>query len=151
MMSDKFGGVVLNVAFRILVPFAMIYGVYILCLGEFSPGGGFQAGALLSVGVVLARLILGFETKFNILGDTSLILAGVGTFLYAFTGWLTIFGGAKFFLDYNYMPIKMEPAHEMHALGIFIIEIGVAICVMMTIINLLEAIVKRGEEPDGDL
>ena len=27
-----------------------------------------------------------------------------------------------------------------------LIEIGVAICVMMTIINLLDAIVKRGEE-----
>lgn len=150
MMSGKFGGIILNVAFRILVPFTIVYGVYILCLGEFSPGGGFQAGALLSVGVVLARLILGFDTKFNILGETSLILAGVGTFLYAFTGWLTLFGGAKFFLDYNFMPIKLEPAREMHALGIFIIEIGVAICVMMTIINLLEAIVKRGEEPDGD-
>lgn len=151
MMSEKFGGIVLKVAFRILVPFTIVYGVYILCLGEFSPGGGFQAGALLSVGVVLARLVLGFDTtKFNIMGETSLILAGVGTFLYAFTGWLTIFGGAKYFLDYNFMPIKMEPVHEMHALGIFIIEVGVAICVMMTIINLLEAIVKRGEEPDGD-
>ena len=36
----------------------------------------------------------------------------------------------------------------MHALGIFLIEIGVAICVMRTIINLLDAIVKRGDE-DG--
>ncbi len=32
----------------------------------------------------------------------------------------------------------------MHATGIFLIEIGVAICVMMTIINLLDAIVKKG-------
>ena len=107
-----------------------------------------QAGALLSVGVLLARLILGFDTKFNVLGKTSVVLAGVGTFLYAFTGWLTLFGGADFFLNYNYMPIHMEPQHEMHAMGIFLIEIGVAICVMMTIINLLDAIVKRGDE-DG--
>ena len=115
---------------------------------NFAPGGGFQAGALLSVGVLLARLILGFDTKFNVLGKTSVVLAGVGTFLYAFTGWLTLFGGADFFLNYNYMPIHMEPQHEMHAMGIFLIEIGVAICVMMTIINLLDAIVKRGDE-DG--
>mgnify|MGYP003212297645 CR=1 FL=1 len=63
-------------------------------------------------------------------------------------GRLTLFGGADFFLNYNYMPIHMEPQHEMHAMGIFLIEIGVAICVMMTIINLLDAIVKRGDE-DG--
>ena len=138
-MKEPFGGLILNVAFRMLVPFTITYGIYVLCLGEFSPGGGFQAGALLSVGVLLARLIL---------GKTSVVLAGVGTFLYAFTGWLTLFGGADFFLNYNYMPIHMEPQHEMHAMGIFLIEIGVAICVMMTIINLLDAIVKRGDE-DG--
>ena len=145
-MNKPFGGLILNIAFRMLVPFTMVYAVYILCLGEFSPGGGFQAGALLSVGVLLARLILGFDTKFNVLGKTSVVLAGVGTFIYALTGWLTLLGGADFFLNYNYMPIRMEAQNEMHATGIFLIEIGVAICVMMTIINLLDAIVNRGEE-----
>ena len=77
-------------------------------------------------------------------------MAGLGTFLYAFTGWLTLFGGADYFLNYDYMPIALEPKHEMHAMGIFLIEIGVAICVMMTIINLLDAIVKRGED-DGSV
>ncbi len=145
-MKGPFGGIILNIAFRLLVPFTIVYGVYVLCLGEYSPGGGFQAGALLSIGVVLARLILGFDAKFNVLGKTSIVMAGVGTFIYAFTGWLTIFGGADYFLDYDYMPIHMEPVHEMHAMGIFMIEIGVAICVMMTIINLLDAIIKRGED-----
>ena len=147
-MSKPFGGLILSIAFRMLVPFTIVYAVYILCLGESSPGGGFQAGALLSVGVLLSRLILGFDTKFNVLGKTSVVLAGVGTFLYAFTGWLTLIGGTDFFLNYNYLPIHMDPQHEMHATGIVLIEIGVAICVMMTIINLLDAIVKRGED-DG--
>lgn len=147
-LKDPFGGIILNVAFRALVPFTIVYGIYVLCLGEFSPGGGFQAGALLSVGVLLSRLILGSDARFNVAGRTSIILAGLGTFLYAFTGWLTIFGGADYFLDYNYMPVHMEPVHEMHALAIFMIEIGVAICVMMTIINLLDSIVKMGDD-DG--
>lgn len=144
-MKQPFGGLILNVAFRMLVPFTIVYGVYVLCLGEFSPGGGFQAGALLSVGVLLSRLILGEKARFNVSGSTSVVLAGIGTFIYAFTGWLTLFGGAEYFLDYNYMPVHLEPRHEMHALGIFLIEIGVAVCVMMTIINLLDAIIKRGE------
>ena len=100
-MNKPFGGLILNIAFRMLVPFTMVYAVYILCLGECSPGGGVQAGALLSVGVLLARLILGFDTKFNVLGKTSVVLAGVGTFIYALTGWLTLLGGADFFLNYN--------------------------------------------------
>lgn len=149
-MKGPFGGIVLNVAFRMLVPFTIIYGIYVLCFGEYSPGGGFQAGALLSVGVLLSRLILGFDAKFNISVETSVVMAGVGTFIYAFTGWLTLFGGAKYFLDYNYLPVHLEPLHEMHAMGIFMIEIGVAICVMMTIINLLDAIIRRGED-DGSV
>ena len=147
-MKDPFGGLILNVAFRMLVPITIGYGIYVLGLGEYSPGGGFQAGALLAVGVLLSRLICGADAKFNILGKNSVVLAGVGTFLYAFTGWLTLFGGADFFLNYDYMPIHLEPKHEMHAMGIFLIEIGVAICVMMTTINLLDAIVKRGDD-DG--
>lgn len=149
-MKEPFGGIVLNVAFRMLVPFTIIYGIYVLCFGEYSPGGGFQAGALLSVGILLSRLILGFDAKFNISVETSVVMAGIGTFIYAFTGWLTIFGGAEYFLDYDYLPIKMDPVHEMHAMGIFMIEIGVAICVMMTIINLLDAIIRRGED-DGSV
>ena len=85
MMKEPFGGLILNVAFRMLVPFTIVYGVYVLCVGEFSPGGGFQAGALLAVGVLLARLILGFDTKFNVLGKTSVVLAGVGTFCLLYT------------------------------------------------------------------
>lgn len=146
-MREPFGGLILNIAFRMLVPFTIVYGIYVLCLGEFSPGGGFQAGALLSVGVLLSRMIMGEKAKFNVSGKTSVVLAGVGTFLYTFTGWLTLFGGGRF-LEYDFMPIHMEPAHEMHAMAIFMIEIGVAVCVMMTIINLMDSIIKRGDE-DG--
>ncbi|MBQ8417456.1 MAG: MnhB domain-containing protein [Phascolarctobacterium sp.] len=148
-MREPFGGIVLSTAFRLLVPFSIIYGVYILCFGEYSPGGGFQAGALLAVGVLLSRMILGENARFNIDGKTSVVMAGVGTFLYTFVGWVTLFGGGLF-LEYDFMPIKMEPMHEMHAMAIFIIEIGVTICVMMTIINLMDSIIKRGDD-DGSI
>ena len=150
MMKEPFGGIILSTAFRLLVPFCIVYGVIILCLGESSPGGGFQAGALLCVGVLLSRIILGFDAKFNVKGETSVWAAGAGTFLYAFVGWLTLIGGANYFLDYNFLPIHLEPMHRMHGWGIFFIEIGVATCVMMTIINLFEAIIKRSEENEHD-
>lgn len=146
-MKKPFGGIVLDVAFRIVVPFTLIYGVYVLVFGEAGPGGGFQAGALLSIGVVLSRLIMGNEAKFNISLQNSLIMAGVGTFIYAGTGWLTMLNGGNF-LDYSHLPFKVEHAHDLHALGILFIEIGVTICVMMTIINILDAVVERGDE-DG--
>ena len=146
MMKDPFGGILLNIAFRILVPFTLVYAGYVLFLGETSPGGGFQAGVVMGFGIVLARLILGERaTIFNIQMKNSLVLAGCGTFIYTLAGWLTLFGGGKF-LDYSFLPVHMEPAHEMHALGILMIEIGVTVCVMMTILNIMEAVVERSDD-----
>ena len=148
MMKDPFGGILLNIAFRMLVPFSLVYAVYVLILGESSPGGGFQAGVVLGFGIVLARLIMGHEaTVFNIRMKNTLVLAGVGTFIYSLAGWLTLAGGGKF-LDYSFLPVSMEEAHELHALGILMIETGVTICVMMTILNIMDAVVKRSDE-DG--
>ena len=44
-MKRPFGGIVLDSSFRIIIPFTLVYGIYILTHGEYSPGGGFQAGA----------------------------------------------------------------------------------------------------------
>lgn len=148
-MKKGFGGIVLDTAFRIIVPFSLVYGVYVLIFGEAGPGGGFQSGALLSIGVVLSRLIMGADAPFNVSGKHALVLAGVGTFIYTATGWVTMFFGGNF-LDYSYLPFKVEHAHQLHALGILFIEIGVTMCVMMTIINILDSMVERGDR-DGSV
>lgn len=145
-MKEPFGGILLQIAFRLLVPFSLVYAVYVLFFGETSPGGGFQSGVVLAFGIVLARLILGEDTKaFNIDLKKSLALAGIGTLIYASAGWLTLFGGGKF-LDYSFLPFAVEEPHELHALGILIIEIGVTVCVMMTILNIMDAITKRSDD-----
>ncbi len=152
-MRKPFGGIILDSSFRVIIPFTLVYGMYILTHGEFSPGGGFQAGALLAVGIVLVRLIQGADRKnFNVTGPLAVVLAGVGTFIYAATGWLTMFGGGKF-LDYSYLPVPLQNLSELHALGILMIEIGVTICVMMTIIDIMDAIIERldkNEEEEVD-
>lgn len=146
MMKDAFGGSLLNIAFRLLVPFSIVYAVYVLILGESSPGGGFQAGVVMGFGIVLARLVLGEDAAlFNIRLKNSLVMAGCGTFIYTLAGWLTLIGGGKF-LDYSYLPVAMEETHELHALGILMIETGVTICVMMTILNLMDIVVRRAED-----
>ncbi len=149
-MKKPFGGIVLDSSFRIIIPFTLVYGIYILTHGEYSPGGGFQAGALLAVGIVLVRLIQGANKEnFNITGAKAIVCAGVGTFIYAATGWLTIFGGGKF-LDYTFLPVPMHHWGELHALGILMIEIGVTVCVMMTIIDIMDAIIERLDDDDDE-
>lgn len=145
-MKKPFGGIVLHTAFRVIVPFTMVYGVYVLTHGEFSPGGGFQAGALLAMGIVLARLIEGEKTSFNISGTHAVILAGIGAFIYALTGILPLFFGGNF-IEYSYLPFPMH-GHELHALGILLIEIGVTLTVMMTIIDIMDIIIKKEDKDE---
>ena len=147
-MKKRYGGIVLDGSFRILVPFTLVYGVYVLMNGEISPGGGFQAGALLAVGIVLSRLIMGAENKvYNIAGKWAVISAGFGTFIYALTGWITLFCGGNF-LDYSKLPFPVHDVAHLRALGILMIEVGVTICVMMTIIGILDMITERADIND---
>lgn len=143
-MNERFGTVVLDTAFRFLIPFVLLYGLYVLINGESSPGGGFQAGALFAVAVILSRLVHGEKAEINISGNTALILAGVGTFIYGLVGVSTLLWGGNF-LEYGIFPFEML-THEKHALGILGIEIGVTICVMATFIAIFDALVGKEEK-----
>ena len=147
-MKMEFTSIVLDTAFRVLVPFTLVYGVYVLIFGEYSPGGGFQAGALLALGVLLSKLIQGNQAAFNIRGTIALILAGIGTFIFAAVGIITMLWGGKF-LEYDYLPIFASEPADLHVLGILAIEIGVTMCVMTTIIAIFSVLTGE-EEPFKD-
>ncbi|KUO51271.1 MAG: hypothetical protein APF76_17475 [Desulfitibacter sp. BRH_c19] len=142
-MKHPFSSIVLDTAFRVLVPFTIVYGVYVLVFGEYGPGGGFQAGALLAVGVLLSKMIQGKKAIFNIGGSKALILAGIGTFIYAAAGFTTMLFSGKF-LEYESLPLMLHELAEFHVWGILWIEIGVTMCVMTTIIAIFS--VLTGEE-----
>lgn len=147
-MKKRFGGVVLDVSTRLIIPFSMIYAIYVLVFGEFGPGGGFQAGAVMALGIVLARLVKGEKAKFTISGPTAVAFAGLGAFFYSLVGWLSMKDGM--FLQYDKMPFQFLDYEQLHALGILLIEIGVTVCVMMTIIGILEALLDREDFEDHD-
>jgi multicomponent Na+:H+ antiporter subunit B len=46
---------------RLLIPFIVLFGLYVQFHGEYGPGGGFQAGALIAAGMILYSLLEGQE------------------------------------------------------------------------------------------
>ena len=79
--------------------------------------------------------------------EAAAMTAGVGVFIYILTGVLPMFNGGNF-LEYGKLPFGAEKAAELHGTGIIMIEIGVVICVMATIINILEVVLERTEFDD---
>jgi multicomponent Na+:H+ antiporter subunit B len=131
-----------DVMVTLLEPLIMIYAMYVLFHGEISLGGGFQAGALLGLAYIIDVMVIPERRNLFLLPKrNSVALAGAGTFIYTLTGILTLFGGGNF-MDFSHLPFSMSVA-EKHSTGILMVEIGVTICVMATIVTILNAIMER--------
>ena len=147
----SYGGTVLQASFRLIVPVVMLYGIYVLFHGELSLGGGFQAGALVACAYLLDRIMPSFVTRIGeVREEKMLIVAGLGVFVYAFTGILPMFFGGNF-LEYSKLPFAAFVAHGeagLHTTGILMIEIGVSICVAAVIMTILEVVLERTDFED---
>lgn len=52
---------ILQTAAMILVPFIILFGIYVILNGHLSPGGGFSGGAIIGAGLILYLNAFGFE------------------------------------------------------------------------------------------
>ena len=64
---------------RLLVPFIILFGLYVQFHGEYGPGGGFQAGAIVATGLILHALLQGEQAALAGLSRNALLGMVVGT------------------------------------------------------------------------
>ena len=50
---------ILRVIAKLLIPFILLFALYVQFHGDFGPGGGFQAGVILAAAVIFYALIYG--------------------------------------------------------------------------------------------
>ncbi len=128
---------------RLLIPFIVLFGFYVQFHGEYGPGGGFQAGAIIAAGIILYALLEGEEQALKAVPHS--VLMGMvigGAMLYGAVGIAGIALGGNF-LDYSVLadnPVKGQQ------LGILIIELGVGITVCGALLSIFHAFAAR--EPD---
>ncbi len=117
---------VLRVVAKLLLPFILLFALYVQFHGDFGPGGGFQAGVIFASGFILYALIYGTE-KAEMVLPRGILRLGVasGVLLYGGVGVATLFLGGNY-LDYSVL--RSDPVHGQH-LGITLIELGVGITV----------------------
>jgi len=126
---------------RMLIPFILLFGLYVQFHGEYSPGGGFQAGAFIATSMILYTLLEGRKQALYVLPQkilTVMIICGV--LLYGGVGVLCILLGGNF-LDYSTLlsdPVKGEQ------LGLLLIELGVGITVTGVLLSIFHAFSMRG-------
>ena len=138
-MIDKHDSVLLHFVVRaVMVPAILLFGLYVLVHGEGSPGGGFQAGAILAAGVILSRMSLSGDEGRRLLSRPRLVVITVlGMLLYAGTGIAAMLSGGNY-LDYGVIAFewidRIVPGDlGRRHIGVFIIEVGVTLAVFGTL------------------
>lgn len=80
-----------------ILPFALLFGVYIILFGTISPGGGFQGGVMVASAALYLYLAYGYKTATTVVKLEYLRVAeSIGSILYVLLGFVGIIGGAVF-------------------------------------------------------
>lgn len=133
--------VVLRVITKFILPFTIVFAIYVQFHGDYSAGGGFQAGVIAAAAIILYALIYGVSAASRLVPPALveamiplgvLIFAGVGV-----AGWLT---GLNY-LDYSHLAHDQVHGQEW---GVFLVEAGVFITVSATMIAIFYAFAGRG-------
>jgi len=131
----------LRVGTKLVLPFILLFALYVQFHGEYGPGGGFQAGVIVAAAVILYAIVFGMaaaERAVPLRWVERLIPAGV--LIYLSAGMPALVAGRPF-LDYGVL--AAEPAAG-HARGILWIETGVLITVSATMVAIFYAFARRG-------
>jgi len=127
---------------RVISPYIMLFGLYVIFHGHYSPGGGFQGGTMLAASILLIRIAMEekvYEMQFKKSFDIP--LGALGVLIFFGVGLITMFLGGNF-LDYHYLPMNWLTPADIRSMGILFIEIGVGLAVMTILVaiydNLLE-------------
>ena len=117
---------ILRIVSKMLLPFIMLFALYVQFHGDFGPGGGFQAGVIFAAAIILYTMLFGMSTARRVINQSFIqLLAAAGVLLYGSVGLVSLLNG-KNFLDYSVLSV--DPVAGQH-LGIFLIELGVGITV----------------------
>jgi multicomponent Na+:H+ antiporter subunit B len=132
---------ILRVGTKLVLPFILLFALYVQFHGEHGPGGGFQAGVIVAGMVILLAITFGLRAAQRI-APPRLVrqMVPLGALIYAGTGLLSLPFGHNY-LDYSVLAEHPSYGHE---LGIFIVEAGVLITVSGTMTALFYAFVERG-------
>ena len=132
---------ILRVVTKLLVGTIILFAFYVQFHGDFSPGGGFQAGVIMAVAFIIYGIVFGLR-KVKLVFPEWVVhkLIALGVLLYAATGVASMLLGYNF-LDYD----AFNPAHPSHGQhwGIFAVELGVGITVTGLMVAIYYAFAGR--------
>jgi len=133
---------IIRIVTKILLPFILLFALYVQFHGDFGPGGGFQAGVIFAAAIILYAMLFGLNTARKVINQSFVqLIAAIGVLLYGCVGVVSLLNGGNFF-DYNVL--SDDPVTGQH-LGILLIEWGVGCTVASVMIIIFFSFAGRRE------
>ncbi|MBL4749853.1 MAG: Na(+)/H(+) antiporter subunit B [Amylibacter sp.] len=132
---------ILRVVTKMLVGTIILFAFYVQFHGDFSPGGGFQAGVIMAVAFIIYGIVFGLQKAKQVFPEWLVHkLVALGVLIYAATGVASLLLGYNF-LDYG----AFNPGHPIYGQhwGIFAVELGVGITVTGVMVAIYYAFAGR--------
>ena len=132
---------ILRIGTKLILPFILLFALYVQFHGDYGPGGGFQAGVIAGGMVILIGITFGLGPAKRVAPQRMVeAMVPLGVLIFAGTGVVSLLVG-KNFLDYSALGPDPVPARH---LGILLVELGVFVTVSGTMTSLFYAFVERG-------
>lgn len=122
---------------RILFPFIMVFGFYVIVNGHLSPGGGFQGGAILATAILITYFIEPENKSVlgNLLRYEKWLFVGIIA-----TASLSFFTKGIFFTN----PLPLNAGIVFKRVFLVILNILIGIKVSMGLVSILDSFIEEG-------
>jgi multicomponent K+:H+ antiporter subunit A len=137
---------------RGMMPVALMVGVYIFLSGHNEPGGGFIAGLIVSIAVVMQYMASGFTLTSDRLRYPYHGVIGAGVLAAGLTGIGSWFFDAPF-LTSAYTYVRIPPFEEFELATAALFDLGVFLSVVGAVMLSLESfsrLARRHDTPDSE-
>lgn len=137
--------VILRVVAKMLIPFALMFALYVQFHGDFGPGGGFQAGVIVAAAVIFYGVVYGLPAARRAVPDRVVeVMVAAGVLVYGGVGVAGLLLGGNYL---DYFVLSHDPVHGQHR-GIFWVEAGVAVTVSGVMLKIFYLFAGRGRGPE---
>ena len=121
---------------RVLMPIAIMVGIYIFLRGHNQPGGGFVAGLVIAIALLMQYMASGFAWTQARQRIEYHAMIGIGVIMAGLTGagaW--VFG--RPFLTSNYTYVHLPPIEEFELATAMLFDLGVFLTVLGAVMLML--------------
>jgi len=135
--------VVLRVVGKLLIPYMLMFALYVQFHGDFGPGGGFQAGVITAASVIFYALIYGLPAARRVVPEAVVeSMIALGALVYLGVGFAGLALGGNFL---DYFVLDRDSVAGQHR-GIFWVEVGVLITVAGVMLKIFYMFAGRRRE-----